>query len=165
MFLADSYAARTQFWGPQAGFDAVVYQGPMAFELRGKLAMGASDEAVNRLGVTGITTPVGAMPVVPGGLYVSPGAVGKSTRLDFALVPEVAFNIAYRFSDHCAGYVGYNLLYSTAVARAGDQVNRSVNLGGLPLLGGGAGAPRVPASVTTSDMWVQGLTVGIEFTW
>jgi hypothetical protein len=165
VLIADSFATRNQFYGPQTGLDAVVYQGDWAFELRGKIAVGASDEVANAIGETNISGPVVAAPLRAGGLLVSPGSIGRSRRVQLAAVPETTFNIAYHPNDHVALYVGYNMLYWTSVARSGNQVNQNVTTTQLPVFGAVGAPATTPTAVTSTDMWVQGLTVGVEFTW
>jgi len=165
--LVDHFGVRSQFYGPQLGMDGVVYQGDWAFELRGKLAAGVTEDSLRALGDTQIINAAGtALPVMPGGLYTGGGNSGSVSRTKFSIVPEATFNIAYRPTNNLALYVGYNLIYWTSVLRAADQVNQAVNPAQAPALGGIA-PPSAPGAVQfhATDLWVQGLNVGVEFTW
>ena len=64
------------------------------------------------------------------------------TRDRFTVVPEVGVNLGYQFTSYLRGSLGYNFLYWSSVARAGDQLT------GIP---------------KATDFWVQGLTAGVSF--
>ena len=166
--VADSISVRDQFFGPQTGFDAVFYQGQFALELKGKIALGLTDEVVNMGGNTSMVTQTLASPLAQGGLYVLSTNAGRRTGVDFAVVPELGINLAYRPQDCVAIYVGYNFLYWSSVVRSTDQIDRQINPNLVPALGGGPGGvgPARPAPLfNTTDFWAQGLAVGLEFTW
>jgi hypothetical protein len=78
------------------------------------------------------------------------------------VVPEVGVTLGYQFNDHIRAFAGYNFLYWNNVARAGNQVDTSVNTNLLaPPLGGGPSRPAF--SFNGSEFWAQGVTFGIEF--
>jgi hypothetical protein len=61
-------------------------------------------------------------------------------------------------------FTGYTLLYWFDVVRAGDPVDLTVNPNLLPPVTGPAAGPSRPAPrFQTTDLWVQGLSTGLEF--
>jgi hypothetical protein len=56
--------------------------------------------------------------------------------------------------------VGYNLIYWTNVARAGNMIDTQVNPAQLPPSTTSAGPPY--RQYTTTDFWAQGITLGLE---
>jgi hypothetical protein len=65
--------------------------------------------------------------------------------------------------------MGYSFLYWSNVWRAGDQIDRVVDVTQIPNFAPpdvqptGFARPGVP--FRTSDFWAQGLNFGVEFTW
>jgi hypothetical protein len=77
-------------------------------------------------------------------------------RLGFGLAPGVRT------------FFGYNFLYWSSVVRPGDQVDHTLNPSQSLLLGGngllsGSSRPGMPFS--QSDLWAQGVSLGVEFGW
>ncbi|HNL54844.1 MAG TPA: BBP7 family outer membrane beta-barrel protein [Turneriella sp.] len=94
----------------------------------------------------------------------------------FAFVPEVNFNVGYQFTNHFKMFVGYDFLYWSKVLRAGDQIDTTVNLAGIPYApqpgqrdaDGNvipAGANRPTVLLRETDFWAQGISLGMLWTW
>ena len=83
----------------------------------------------------------------------------------FGVIPELNLNVGYRIRQNILLRVGYTVLYWNDVVRPGDVVTRSVNPGLVPTLQsfgtGPANQPR--AQINTTDFWMQGMNVGLEF--
>jgi hypothetical protein len=75
-------------------------------------------------------------------------------------VPEVGLTVGYQCTDHWRVFGGYNFLYWSSVARAGEQIDPRVNAFSTLI----PGSPRVPAfPFHSEDFWAQGLTLGVEY--
>jgi hypothetical protein len=99
------------------------------------------------------------------GLYVQPSNAGRSSRGVFALLPEGTIKFGFRLGDAGRVYVGYSFLYLTDAVRPGDQVDRTLSPGQIPLVNGagpGSGSDRPWRMLNRSDFWTQGLVIGLE---
>jgi hypothetical protein len=169
--IGDGFQARSQFYGGQLGARAEFARGPFYLDVLGKLALGDSHQSVR---VTGNTTllPVGAdgLPsgpplTVPGGLLATATNLGRTERDRFAVVPEFRLAVGYQPVPQFRLFAGYTLLYWSDVVRAGDQIDRVVNLTQVPSGGtfgplSGPARPSVPFKST--DFWAQGVQFGFE---
>src|SRR5690606_8692066 len=109
-------------------------------------------------GSTGISVPGSPPANINGGLLTA-GRTGHYSDCVFALVPEVRLGVGYQLTDCARVTLGYNLMWWTNVARAGDQIDLNVNPRLLPP----ATAPAVPIAIKDSTLWIQGVSVGLAF--
>lgn len=160
----DHFHTRNEFFGGQVGLDGEYRWKRWFVDLNGKLAMGTMHQVVIINGQTVINTGTTST-VQSGGLLAQPTNIGHYGRDTFALVPELGLKIGYNFTDHLRGYVGYDVLYMSSVARPADQIDTNVNPNLLP--------PRASANVAgpalphfeyrVTDFWAQGVTFGLEW--
>ena len=104
----------------------------------------------------------GATTFVGNGGLLTADRVGSYRQNRFAVSPEVGLNLGYNITEHMRAFVGYDYLYLSSVARAGDQVNLNVNPNRF--LGGG-GPANSPFVFHSTDYWAQGVNFGLEFRW
>jgi hypothetical protein len=154
--VGDHFAARNRFYGGQLGLAGDWQSGPWLLDVRGTIGLGVMDEQVDVGGVTSTTTAAGIVSA-PHGLLAQAGNSGRRSRSVFAAVPEVGVNVGRQLTRHVAGFVGYTFLYSSSVARPGDQIDRSISPAPVSATGGRPAAP-----VHEADLWVQGLNLGLE---
>lgn len=114
-----------------------------------------------------ITAPNGQQRSFNGGLLAVPSNIGRHTRDQFSVVPEVGVKLGYQFTDHLRVFVGYNFLYWTNVVRPGDQIDPVLNVAQIPnfTIGNQAASQTVRPIVPfrNSDFWAQGINAGLEF--
>jgi len=115
---------------------------------------------------TDLPTGPPAVNYYPTGIFGQPTNFGRSERSAFAVLPEAAVKVGFRFGEHSRFFVGYNFLYLSHAVRAADQFDRSIDLT--------QGRPIDPAALRLastrpfmpfdrSDLWVQGLSLGLEW--
>jgi hypothetical protein len=159
--IRDEFDTENQFHGAQLGVIAEYRQGMLFVEGSAKLALGASRQQVDINGSTRTSLP-GLAPVNhTGGLLALPTNIGHYGQTEFAVVPEVGVNIGMQLG-RLRGFVGYTLLYWSDVARAGNQIDLTVNPTQLPP-GVLVGPARPAFAFTTSDYWAQGINFGVEW--
>src|SRR5262249_43499690 len=98
-----------------------------------------------------------------GGLLALPTNIGSYQHNGFTVVPEMQFNVAYSVMPNVRVIFGYNLIYWSRVARPGEQIDTFVNTsqsGGQTL----AGTPGPRFTFRESDLWVQGISIGGDWT-
>jgi hypothetical protein len=159
---SDHFGTQNRFYGGQIGFLSELRWDRWILDLNLKSALGTTQEMVQINGATTITPLGGATHVFPGGLLALPSNSGRFTRDEFSWVPELGLNFGYQCTDHIKLFVGYDILYWTAVVRPGNQIDRVVNTNQLPPPV--AGGPARPAfTFNSTDFWAQGVTFGVEF--
>ena len=90
----------------------------------------------------------------------------STTRNRFAVVPELGVTLGYAISPQWRATVGYTFLYWSSVVRPGDQIDRDINPNLLPPeVTPLTGLERPTFHFVESDLWVNGLSLGLERTW
>jgi hypothetical protein len=167
--VQDRFATRNQFYGGQVGIDGAVARGPWQLGVRAKLGLGVTRQTVDINGSQTIGFPTGVVETFNGGLLALPTNIGRYHDNEFAVVPEVAANIGYRFSDCIMVYAGYTFLYWSRVVRPGDQIDRVVDVTQIPNFAPpgvpSTGIARPTVLFSQTDFWAQGLNLGVELCW
>jgi hypothetical protein len=162
--VTDRFATRNEFNGGDLGLSGLFWRGPWSLGLLAKLAVGNTHQVIGVDGSTTVTVPGQAPVVSPGGLLALSSNSGSFSRDRVSLVPEFGVNVGYFITPRLRVFTGYTLLYWSDVVRAGDQVDLTVNPNLLPPVTGPVSGPARPAlRFQTTDLWVQGLTTGLEF--
>lgn len=138
-YQADSFDARTQFWGPQFGSKLTAAWGVFSLSVISKLGVGVSHLAVQRTGES--LSPLGR--IEQGGLLVTPLNFGRDTTDRAAALSETTIQVGWQWSKCVATTVGYNFLYLTSSARVGDQISP---IGGI----------------NATDFYTNGITFGLS---
>jgi hypothetical protein len=163
----DSFRTRNQFYGAQVGATGEMNFGRLFFSFGGKLAVGDLHESLSIAGASTLSQPGSPNITVPGGLFASPSNIGRYTRDEFSVMPEVKLSIGCQVTDSIRLFLGYNLLYLNRVARPGSQFDQIVDTGATVIDPGFTGAtttfPR-PIFGETS-FWAQGLDFGVQFSY
>lgn len=164
--VVDSFRTQNRFYGGQIGFDSEFRLRRWFLDVNAKVALGNTHENATILGQTATTDSMGGVILSRGGLLALNSNIGHFSRDRFAVLPEVTFSVGYQVTDWMRLSVGYNFLYLSSVARAGDQVNRVVNPTGIPLNGGAVqGAAQPTFNFRGTDFYAQGINFGLEFRW
>ena len=153
---SDRFATRNIFHGLDLGVRPQFVWQSWTLDLLARVAVGNLHHTVDP----------GFAPVAQvGGVYALPTNIGRHGSSDWVVTPEVGANLGWRITPNVKVRVGYGLLYLNGVARAADQVNTAINplhLPGLPP----AGAPAAPTFyLNRTDLWIQNVNVGVEFTY
>jgi hypothetical protein len=152
--VSDRFGTRNLFLGGQVGAEAEVRCGRWFGDVSGKIALGDNHQVANVNGTTLVTSAGGAQSALPGGLFALPGNSGRFSRDELTFLPQAGVHVGYQVAHHTRLFAGYDLLYLANVARPGDQLDRSVSPGPS------AGAA---FAFRDSDLWVQGVSLGLEF--
>jgi hypothetical protein len=166
-FVNDSFQTRNQFVGPQIGARLDWAIGPWFVNIAVKCAIGDMEETANISGISSLRDAAGNVMVAPGGILAVPSNSGSFNRNTFAFVPEGELTFGVEICDWLKIHVGYNIMYLSDVVRPGDLLNRFVDTrqvptdfaynpavsGGSPIFG-----------FRTTDFWMQGINVGLTFT-
>jgi hypothetical protein len=70
--------------------------------------------------------------------------------------------LAYQITPRLTASLGYTFLYWSNVARAGDQVDTTVNPTLIPPVVAPTGPARPAVTFQQSGLWAQGIQLGLE---
>ncbi len=160
--VKDSFRTQNNYYGCEFGLVANKYRGRWMLEGGARLAVGGTQQIVAINGSTTISYPGQATTVDQGGLLALSSNIGHYKHSQFSVIPQLSGRIGYRVTPRFNLLAGYTVLWWNNVARAGDQVNLNVNPNLIPPVVGGG--PNQPAyTLHTSNLWLQGITLGGEF--
>jgi hypothetical protein len=164
----DSFQTRSDFYGGQVGLKGEYNMGRWSIGMVGKLALGDTYQAVAINGSSTSAPPGGGKATTSvGGLFAQNTNIGTYSASNFSVAPEININLSYQLTQHIRIFGGYSILYWSNVARAGNQIDYTVNStqiatgGSSTLLG-----PARPAFIMhESGFWANGINIGLEFRW
>lgn len=166
----DEFKVQNNFYGGQLGADYRYACNGFLFNLKGKIAIGAMNQLSHIRGrfVVNDFTDLGEPLVFPSGYFALRSNKGHHRRTQFSVIPEINLNLGYEISEGLSLYAGYNFLYVTQVARAARQMDRTLNPTQSPLYEYTPtpiveGEPLPKGSLRDSNLWVQGINVGLEY--
>jgi hypothetical protein len=164
--ITDIFHTRNQFYGGQVGVRQIFDFGRFSIDASAKLALGSVHQVVEIQGSSSIVNSGVVTASVPGGFLALDTNIGRTTADTFAVLPEVDLKMGYKITEWLTAVVGYNFMYLNSVVRAGDQIDRTVNITHVPTslafgLGGGSSNPAPQFNRT--DFWAQGITMGLLF--
>jgi hypothetical protein len=161
----DSFQTQNRFYGGQLGAIGEWKMGRWVIDTSFKLGIGVTQQNIQISGATIIGNSGTSLDgTFPGGLLAQRTNIGNFTRNVFTLVPEVGLKVNYNFTDHLKGFVGYNFLYWSDVARPGRYIDTTVDRRQLAPPTADANLATRPAfAFNGSSFWAQGLTLGVEY--
>ena len=160
--LFDVFDTRNDFHGAQIGGIGEMRYGRLTAELKLALALGVTHSKVLIDGATMTTVGGGAPTTTTGGLLTQSSNIGIADRDDFSVVPEMGLTVGVDITKRLKATLGYSFIYWSRVARAGDQIDRDLN---LPLIPGGpvVGAQRPASPFAMTDYWAQGINFSLAY--
>jgi len=162
----DKFRTTNDFFGAQIGARGKLRVQDWEFGATGKVALGVTYQTVNIQGATTLNTPGAPSVTAPGGVLAQVTNIGSYNSTPFTVVPELELNVAYQIRPGLLIRAGYDLIYWSDVARAGNQIDRAVNPNLVPSDQnfGTPGGPARPAfNFNHTDFWAQGFTAGLEY--
>jgi hypothetical protein len=158
----DGFRTQNNFYGGTLGLTSTLYKNRWVYEGTAQVALGAN---VQRITINGSTTnsfPGQTTVVNQGGLLALSSNIGTYSHTNFAAIPQISGRLGYRFTPRFTGFVGYTFIYWGQVARAGNQVNTTVNTNLLPPPQ--PGGPAQPSfTLHETSFWAQGITLGGQY--
>jgi Putative beta barrel porin-7 (BBP7) len=155
----DSFRTHNNFYGGTIGLMSTRYRDRWVYEGTAQVALGANRQTVSINGSTTFSLPGQTTVVSPGGLLALPSNIGSYSHTNFMAIPQVSLRLGYRLTPRVTAFVGYTFIYWGQVARAGDQVNTTVNPNLVPPASG-TGASQPSFTLHEVNFWAQGITLG-----
>src|SRR5262249_23501825 len=124
--------------------------------------LGDMNELVAISGSTTVSFPGQATVVNQGGLLALSSNSGDHWHNGFVAIPRASLRIGYRATERLTLLAGYSMMYIGEIARAGNEIDTTVNPNLIPpVIGGGPNRPAF--GFHRSDLLVQGITLGAEY--
>ncbi len=161
VLISDSFRVANNFFGGQVGARVNWTFRGLDIGVTGKLALGATAHYSTVTGTSSIPTQGLS---ATGGVFAQSTNIGSRVSTDFSTVYEGTLTTSYQIARGVRVIAGYTYLYWTSVERAGNQIDRNVNLGlppTSPTFGTNQGSGPEYQN-RRSDFWAQGINVGIE---
>jgi hypothetical protein len=160
--VQDNFRARNDFYGSELGLRTRIYRGRWSMEILTKLAMGNNHQTITIDGQTTITPLASTTQTYNAGILAGSTNSGVYQRDQFTIIPQLSTELGYQLNCHWRAYIGYDILYWGAVARAADQIDLNLDPRNFPpATSGGLSFPQFPGK--TDAFWAQGLHLGAEF--
>jgi len=159
--VQDNFRTSSEFHGATVGLVIENQCGCWQFDVLAKMALGNMHETVNVSGSTTVTQPAVAPSTTASGLFAQGTNSGVRSTNRFTFIPELNANLGYRLSDQWSFTTGYSFLYINNVAVSGGQIDRTINPSQNP--GPIVGPARPAPLLNSTDYWVQGLSLGMDY--
>ncbi|MHB8955941.1 MAG: BBP7 family outer membrane beta-barrel protein [Pirellulaceae bacterium] len=167
--MEDRFETGNIFNGADVGVVWKGDRGRCSLDLLMRLALGSTHQDVS---IAGSTTLQGSgvsgndFQDATGGMLAQRTNIGDYSRNQFAVVPELGITLGYAISPGWRATIGYTFLYWSSVVRPGDQIDHDVNPNLFPPeTTPFTGLERPAFAFAESDLWVNGLNLGLECTW
>lgn len=156
----DQFDTRNLFHGVDFGVASELQWWRLSVETLVKVAVGNMHQNLDIAGFS--TTSDGPITTVrEGGLLALPTNIGQYNRDRLTFIPEVDVKLGYQVTPTIRATIGYNFTYVSRVMRPGHQLDLVVN---PTQRSGPLEGPARPLPVLTStDVFLQGVTAGLEF--
>ncbi|MEO2048958.1 MAG: BBP7 family outer membrane beta-barrel protein [Pirellulales bacterium] len=163
--VSDRFSTTNEFTGFELGYVWGWQNQRWSIDLLNRVAIGGTHQQVDIRGSTVQNT--GAGPVTgPGGLLALPSNIDSYTRDELSVIPEFGATLGFALTKRLRLTAGYTFIYWSRVARPGDQIDLEVNPGSLPFATTPSTIPARPQFVfRDTDIWIQGLNFGADYTW
>jgi hypothetical protein len=164
ILVADRFSAKNDLQAIDLGLTGEYRQGPVSLSVRGRLAVGFTHEVIDISGATVISAPPAAPAASTGGLLAQTSNIGRHDRSEVSVVPQLDFKLGWQLTENLRASLGYSYLYWGNIARAADQIDRTVNPNLIPPATTPTSGPNNPAFVLQRNALIgQGLNVELEY--
>jgi hypothetical protein len=164
---SDRITTENHFYGAQVGFEGEWHWGRLLAKARGAVAVGPMHQEATiegNLEAATVQNGVTTTQRFASGILSNPADIGRHRRDRIGLVAEGIFNVGLLITPCLRGYVGYEFMHIQKVLRPGDQTNASSASSTYTVLQNNIAVSQVQNGFNfkESDIWVQGITLGLE---
>jgi hypothetical protein len=171
LVVQDNFTAHNRFYGGQGGIAGHLWLTPtLMCQASLKYALGYTNETLNINGSQVRTFANGQTQTFSAGVLALPSNSGSFNQNRFAQVPETEVRVSSRITDNVTLTGALTALYWNRIIRSASQIDREVDITQIPnfpipagSLPANVGHPSVPFK--QGDLWVLGLSLGLEIVW
>jgi hypothetical protein len=165
ILTVDDFNTRNEFHGADFGLRARFTWENLTLDCLAQGTVGAIYQQVDIAGGQRTAVPGSAPVTNVGGVLALATNSGLHHHQDWAVLPEFGATLSWQYSSNVCVRLGYSLFGLDRVARAGDQVDTFVNPNLFPGQGQVPSTTGRPAFILNrTEVWVQTLNLGIEYT-
>ena len=160
--VIDSFETENTFNGVDLGYAVKRQRGSRLFlDVTTKLGFGETRGDTSIGGQTTTKPPGGTPTTAGGGLLALPTNIGFFRREEFTVITEVNATVRYCIARGVHATLGYTFVFWPEILRAANQVDTAINPTQIPpdTL---SGDPRPVFRAAESDLWMQGIRLGVE---
>jgi len=159
---SDVFLAENSFFGGDFGARSSFRWRRFLIDVTGRTGVGVNSPTVAIAGENGLPFYVPRPNhLAPEGFFAQPSNVGRFwAHNSFSVVPNAQCHVGYDLTQRLRLTVGYEALLWTRVLRAGDQIDRALNLS--QATGQLVGPVSPVAQAKSSTFWAQGFTTGLQ---
>jgi hypothetical protein len=167
--IYDQFKTQNKFNGADLGVLWKRRRRQLSLDVLMRVAVGVTNQNVSIAGATSIQdSSAGSNDFqnATGGLLAQRTNIGDYSRDKFSMIPELGITLGHDIGPGWRFTVGYSLLFWANVVRPGDQIDRDINPNLLPpettpL----TGLERPAFDFVETDLWLHGLSLGLERAW
>lgn len=164
--IADRFAVTNRFNGGFIGLRHEARWGMWSLNTNAKIGVGHMHQMLQIQGTTSFVNPqTGVAGSAYGGLYANSTNIGKFDNDEFAVIPELSFNVGLNLTKQLSAYVGYTVVYANRVARPGDQMNPVIDSTTIPFsqnYGDLVGVSGTSNLFNQNEFWLHGVNFGFQ---
>jgi len=161
--VEDDIFTYDRFYGGRLGVRVEYESGCWVVRSTISSGLGANEERIRTYGTRQVQTPL-SMDQRPVGLYILRTNTGDGSRWVFDAVPEFTLNIGWSPCDWMRVNLGYTLMLWLDTIRAGNQIDTTLNTNQI-VSENFTGPARPEITWRERLFWIQGINVGLEFSW
>jgi hypothetical protein len=165
--LTDRFDVRNDFHGGVLGLTGEFHRGCWTLRTLTKVSVGDMRHSVTIDGVAVTTVPPppagGTTTTNAGGIFAQRSNIGTRTENQFTYIPELNLTLGYKVTPHVELTAGYNFMYFPHVALAGDHIDTTVDFSQANPINP-VGARPLLTAIRDTDFWVQGVSLGANWT-
>ncbi len=162
--IRDSFTTQNNFYGGEIGLIGQRYYERWLLEGTAKVALGDMNSIVSINGSTVVSFPGQPTVINQGGLLALSSNIGRHEHDAFVAIPQFSLRVGYRATERLTFLAGYTFMYFSQIARAGDQIDTTINPNLIPPVTPPVVGPLRPAfNFHPSDLVLQGITLGAEY--
>jgi hypothetical protein len=164
--VSDKFVTENDFHGIDLGATFGFGYAAWLLDVTTRVAVGGVCEQLTIQGSTALGEAVQT-----GGWLAAPSNIGSYTEHTFAAIPELDLRFSYVAFDSIRLSVGYDVLFVTNATRVGTSIDTTLNpdqLAPLPVArgeGSPSAAARPSPRLDDRVLWLQGISVGVEYRW
>ena len=164
--IQDTVRTRNQYYGGQVGVASRLgaCNRGLGIDAGLKFGMGGVRQEAQIFGSNTFLSAAGVADTQLQGLFARPFNQGSFSRNKFAVLTDLNLNLTYNFTPAAKVYFGYNVMWVSSVIRPGEVIDPIINDSRARFVANPtpSTADRPAFSWNANDMWVQGMTFGVN---